>query len=62
MDIKERLAKTEEKQRSLVAQIQGIQAQQQELEQRRQQLIAEMLRIEGERRLLQEMDGAGPEV
>jgi len=56
MEIKELRAQAETKHKELVGQIQGIQAQQQELEQRRQQLIAEMLRVEGELRVLKQLD------
>ena len=57
MKIKEHLAQSEQKHKGLVEQIQSIQTQQQQLEQQRQQLIAEMLRVEGELGILRRLDG-----
>lgn len=57
MEIKELLADAEKRHRELVAQAQALQAQQQHLEVQRQELIAEILRVEGEMRVLRSLDG-----
>ena len=56
--VSERLAQAQERHRSLTLSIQDLQLQQQELERRRQELLAELLRLEGEIRILQELDSA----
>ena len=58
ISISERLAQVQERHQRLTLDIQNIQFQQQELERRRQELLAELLRLEGEIRILQELDSA----
>ena len=56
--VSEKLAQAQERRRSLTLSIQDLQLQQQELERRRQELLAELLRLEGEIRVLKELDSA----
>jgi len=60
MDIQKEKAELKERQEAVVKDLNEVMAQEQALAQRKQQLIEEALRLNGEARLLNRLDGDKP--
>lgn len=61
MNIAEELKAAKERHQGMVAQFNNVKAQQAELQQQEQQLLTELLRLEGEIRALARLDGEKPQ-
>lgn len=56
MDIKAELEANRQKQKELALELNGIEGQRQELNDRKQELLQELLRLDGEMRLLKRLE------